>query len=339
MFLRVGHVLGFLMLGAAALAQPCFAQKGPESITVATWNLEWFFDDYRGDNESDLSKEQSAPDRENWEWKKSVVAEAIAKFRPTILAVQEIENRRVLMDLCQILEKKHSLPYRVAFIEGFDRATEQDVGILYLSGLVEYSRREQTKSQFDSKQYYNITKHLFGQFEWEVNGRTEKLTILNVHFRAKAEEAATRLKQSKLARLWMQDRIRAGENVIFIGDTNFEELAGQGTAGGELQELTGKGTPDTNDDLVDVLERVPENARRTHMILEKQFDRIMVSQSLLDDDAKGTDLVLEKVEVLPQHNIRGSGPDMDHWDTRYTKPFPERDISDHYPVMATFRFR
>ena len=45
------------------------------------------------------------------------------------------------------------------------------------------------------------------------------------------------------------------------------------------------------------------------------------------------------MEVLSQHNIRGSEVDLDHWDSRYTKDRAERDISDHHPVMATFEFR
>ncbi len=103
--------------------------------------------------------------------------------------------------------------------------------------------------------------------------------------------------------------------------------------------MLGQETSDPNDDLIDILERVPQEQRRTHLILEKQFDRLFCSPSLIQDDPSTRDLVLEKVEVFPQHNIRGNGPDLDHWDTRNTKPFSERDISDHHPVMATFRVR
>jgi hypothetical protein len=34
------------------------------------------------------------------------------------------------------------------------------------------------------------------------------------------------------------------------------------------------------------------------------------------------------IEVLSQWNIRGTGADQDHWDTRYTKDYAERDLSD-----------
>lgn len=326
-----------LLFGLKSIA---IADQAPETITIATWNLEWFFDAHLGDNESDLAKEQSAPSQAEWDWKKGVVAKAIAQFKPTILCLQEIENRKVLMELADELKKKYQLNYRVAFIEGFDRATEQDVGILYQSGCVEFSRKEQTKEQFDSQQYYNLSKHLFARFEWQADGKTESLTILNVHFRAKAEESALRVRQSKLAKLWVQERMAAGENVLIIGDTNIEEpYAAQPLPGGEVAELTGSATSTPADDMVDFHGRIAEGQRRTHLILDRQFDRFFGSKSLVEDAPDRKDWVLEKVEVLSQHCIRGAGPDLDHWDTRYTKDREERDVSDHYPVMATLRLR
>ena len=90
-----------LFLTAFALAGRCgceliFADEKPDSVTVATWNLEWFYDDFQGDNRTDLSREQSSPDRSEWDWKKRVVAEVIAEIRPTILCLQEVENRDVV---------------------------------------------------------------------------------------------------------------------------------------------------------------------------------------------------------------------------------------------------
>ncbi len=331
---QLAFVLSFLPL----LGAPSSAQED-STITVATWNVEWFFDDNLSDNRSKIAKEQSPPDKSNWEWKRNVVADAIAKMKPTILALQEVENRDVLFALTNILKEKHQLNYRIAFIDGFDTGTEQDVAFLYRSGLVEFSRREQTKEQFDSQQYYNLSKHLFGRFEWDVDGRSESLLVLNVHFRAKAEESALRLRQSRLARLWLKSAIQSGQNVIFLGDTNIEEPYGQVSADGEMAELLGRNTAESTDDLVEAHQWIPENSRRTHMILDKQFDRVLLSPSLVDDTPGIKDLVLEKAQVLPELNIRGNGPNLDHWDTRFTSDFAERDISDHYPVMVTLRFQ
>ena len=73
----------------------------PERIVVATWNLEWFFDDYTGDNFSDLAKQQSR--RQQIQQSGAVeasagVAKAIARMKPTILSgPRKIKNRRVLL--------------------------------------------------------------------------------------------------------------------------------------------------------------------------------------------------------------------------------------------------
>lgn len=331
---------------AVALVVVCFvvstfarADKAPDELTIATWNLEWFFDDFKGNNRSDVAKEQSSPNFEEWQWKLYTVAAAIAKFQPTILAVQEIEDRSVMNALTKALKDKHNLTYRVAFIEGYDSSTEQDVAIIYRSGLVEFSRREQTQEMFASKEYYNLSKHMFAKFEWQANGKTEALTALVLHLRATADAADLRRQQSKLAHAWMSAGIEAGENRVILGDLNVEEMAGTVKPDGDgMFDLLGRRTEKTSDDLFDLLEFAPEGKRQTHLILEKQFDRVLVSKSMLPS-TPGPGIKFKSIEVLSQHNIRGTGADMDHWDTRYTKDRAERDISDHHPVMAAFEFR
>lgn len=310
------------------------ADRAPEKLSIATWNLEWFFDDYKGNNKSDIAKKESAPSRDQWQWRVNTFAAAIAKFQPTILAVEEIEDRGVLLALTKALKEHHQLQYRVAFIEGNDSSTEQDVGILYQSGLVEFSRKEMSQSMFDSKDFYSLSKHIIGRFEWADGDRTVSLEILVLHLRATADAADLRKKQAKLAHQWMKRSLEAGQNVIILGDLNVEQPAEQETSDGDgLYELRGLTTSNVSDDLVDLLKFTPADKRQTHLILPEQFDRILASPTLVDGTA-GYRFTL--MEVLSQHNIRGNGPDEDHWDTRYTKDQSERDLSDHHPIMATF---
>lgn len=310
------------------------ADRAPAELKVATWNLEWFFDDFQANNRSDVAKEQSAPNRAEWEWRVGNFAAAISKFEPTILAVQEIEDRGVMQNLTKVLKEKFNLSYRVAFIDGFDSGTEQDVAVLFKSGLVELARREQNNQMFESKEFYNLSKHLITRFEWQQKDRVIPVTLLNLHLRATADAADLRQKQTKLAHEWMRKAIARGENVIILGDLNVEEAAGEVKPGGDgMHTLLGLDTPETSDNLIDLLEKAPEQKRRTHLILDKQFDRILASPGLVD--GKGG-YKFKSIEVLSQWNIRGEGPDADHWDTRYTKDYDERDLSDHHPVMATF---
>lgn len=310
------------------------ADRAPQELKIATWNLEWFFDDFKGNNRSDVAKEQSAPSREEWEWRVGNFAAAIAKFEPTILAVQEIEDRGVMQNLTKVLKEKFNQSYRVAFIEGFDSGTEQDVALIFKSGLVEIARREQNNAMFESKEFYNLSKHLIARFEWQHGDRVIPLTILNLHLRATADAAELRQKQARLAHAWMRKGIASGENVLILGDLNVEEAVGEIKPDGDgMHLLLGRGTSSTNDDLVDLLERAPAEKRRTHLILDKQFDRILASATMVEGTGG---YKFRGIEVLSQWNIRGEGADADHWDTRYTKDHSERDLSDHHPVMVTF---
>lgn len=311
----------------------------PKTLKVVTWNLEWFFDDYQGDNTSDLSKKLSAPTAMDWDWKVQAVAASIAQLKPSILGLQEVENRRVLEDLTRALKEKHGLSYRIAYVEGFDRATEQEVGILYRDGLVEFSRLEQSGPMFRSQQYYNLSKHIVARFRWGNENDAEELIVIVVHLRARPEEAELRLKQCKLIRHWLTDLRRHTSNIIIMGDLNTEEMADNVTDDSDLQWLL-KGPANAPEaDFVDLLTKAPAANRQTHLFLPKQFDRILASISLMED-GPGRDLAFQSIQVLPELNIRGIGIDEReaHWERYWQIDPAERDISDHHPVSAEFLF-
>jgi hypothetical protein len=65
--------------------------EAPPEKLVATWNLQWFFDDPTGDNFQDLPKRLSASTRQDRDWKLSEVAGVIAEIKPLILVLQVVE--------------------------------------------------------------------------------------------------------------------------------------------------------------------------------------------------------------------------------------------------------
>jgi endonuclease/exonuclease/phosphatase family metal-dependent hydrolase len=317
------------------------ADKAPDRLTIASWNVEWFFDDQKSNNASDIAREQSPPSREIWDWKLNSVAGSIATLAPTIIALQEVESRETVLALTRMLLDKHKIYYRVAFIDGFDMGTEQDVAVLYQSGLVEYSRREQNKAMFDSQEYYNLSKHLICRFEWQTEtDHVESLTLMTAHFRAGEEASEPRRKQAHLAHRWLADAIEANENVILLGDFNLESRFGTAMENDDgIKFLTGKHTKSLADDLLDLHEHLEPVNRKTHLVLDKQFDRILVSKCVQDDASQHRDLVFKSIEVRREASIVGKGIDEDHFENRYTKPINERDISDHFPIIAEFEFK
>jgi len=328
----VGFAIGMCIARLAAADPP------PEKLIVATWNLEWFFDEHSGDNYSDLARQQSAPSRQEWDWKLAGVAAAIAQIKPTILALQEVENRRVLYYLTRKLKSDYNLDYSVAFIEGDDFFTEQDVAVLAQTGLVGFAFKRQSKEMFDSQEFYNVSKHIFALFEWTIGGKKVELLVINVHFRAAPEAAALRKRQARLVRHWINDSVRAGRNVVVLGDINTDETFETTTADGDLGTLRGLDTSAADDDLVDLFQLYRGQPKETHLT-HKQFDHILVTPSLVNPPAGMPGFAATAIDIRRDVVIRGAGQDKDHMDVYWKIAQAERDISDHYPLVAEFALR
>ena len=311
-------------------------------LSVMTWNLEWFYDEMTGDNYSPLAREKSAPDRRSWEWHRDAVAASIARVRPTIVAVQEVENRRVLWYLARALERNHQLQYREFLIEGRDHFTEQNVGFLVRqpAEVVSVQRFSLPERLRETGEFGDVSKHLCAVIEVTFDGHQERLTVMNVHLRAGSDASSDRVRQARSIHHWVRDLVAAGEHVIVLGDLNTDQTDESAPPETELFVLTGKETTTEVDDLIDLHTQLPVDGRRTHLLPRKQFDRILVSRSLVDDDPNRLDLTLKSVVVRPDLAIQGKlDRPGDHWDRYWDLADDERDLSDHFPVIATFSLR
>ncbi len=314
-----------------AMAAAPGADKEPQKLVVATWNVEWMFDNDLSDNRAEVPKQQSAPSPEYWRHRVAEVAKVIAKTEANIVALQEIEGDQTLAAIAEELKKNHRLNYRFAFIQGSDRFTEQDVGVLFQNGLTEFRRHEQSREMFDSNQYYNLSKHLVCKFQWK--SIDSPLTLMAVHMRATEEAESFRVRQARLARYFLQPQLDDEQDVILLGDTNSEHLPG--VAAGDVKEFVDASLAPG---LIDLMALKPITTPRTHLILERAYDRIYVSRSMLED-APGLDWVFKQIEVRGDLVIRGNQDGKEHWDNRLTMPLDELDISDHFPVVAEFELK
>ena len=317
-----------------------------------TWNLEWFYDDEPADNYSKLAKEQSAPSRAQWDWKRDSVANAVSIAKPSVAAFQEVENRRVLWYLTRALSREHSLSFREICIEGDDVFTEQDVGFVYRAGgdaenpaplVIEpvlSSVFGRSAAMLRDNQTAEVSKHLVVEYEVTRGDVSERVTVANLHLRAREEAVAIRTKQARTIHAWLASKIRSGENVIVLGDFNTEETVVPAIAGTDMHAVCGLETPDAHDDLHDLHEQLSAGQRRTHLLAGKAFDRILVSKSLLEDDPARVDLVFTKIESLKDLAVRGTVDQPDeHWNGYWQMSDADRDVSDHWPIMATFEFK
>lgn len=330
------------------------APSGPSDapFRVMTWNLEWFYDDEPADNYSKLAKEQSAPSRAQWDWKRDSVANAISIAKPSIAAFQEVENRRVLWYLTRALSREHALNFREICIEGDDVFTEQEVGFVYRSGDDAENRSPlviepvlssifgRNAAMLKDNQTAEVSKHVVVEYEVTRGDLSERVTVANLHLRAREEAVAIRTKQARTIHAWLASRIRGGENVIVLGDFNTEETVVPALPGTDMHAVCGLETPDADDDLHDLHEQLPGGQRQTHLLTGKAFDRVLVSKSLLEDDPARVDLVFTKIERLKELAVMGTVDQPDeHWNGYWQMNDADRDISDHWPIMATFEFK
>jgi endonuclease/exonuclease/phosphatase family metal-dependent hydrolase len=322
------------------------------AFRIMTWNLEWFYDDDPNDNYSKLAKEQTSPSRAKWDWKRDGVAAAIHQVNPSVAAFQEVENRRVLWYLGRALSRNHNVGYREICIEGDDVFTEQDVGFIYRSG-DDSSKRSllqiepllsatlgRSAAMRRDDNTAEVSKHLLVNYELSLGETTETVSVLTLHLRAREEAVQTRTKQARTIHSWLADKIRSGHNVIVLGDLNTEETIIPATPGTDMAAVCGLDTPDQTDDLVDLHRQLPEKERPTHLIPGKAFDRILVSPALLDDAPNRIDLTFTKIERLKSLSVNGNSdvPD-EHWNNYWNIEDANRDLSDHWPIMATFEFK
>ena len=286
-------------------------------IRIATWNLEWFFDHDTRDNESDLAREQSAPDAAEYEARVAGFAEAIASMDPHVLAVQEVEDEQVVADVADRLESAHGLRYRVLFVQGRDSHTEQDVACLVKDGVTA------TPSRFDfafagDDRYKDLSKHL--RITASVQGHT--LEIVTVHL---VTSPADRLRQARTLREWTESL--DGENVVILGDFNLGARFHETRADTDIGILRGLETPTPADDLFDAHAQLLTTDRRTH-VSGRELDRILLAPRLRD----GEGLEFKSVATLRSLAIRGAvdtGRDVD-----YHLPAAEQDLSDHFPLLV-----
>ena len=312
-----------------------------DTFSIMTWNVEWFFDDDDRDNYSKLAKEQTAPSREQWNWKRDAVAESIAKARPSIVALQEVESRRILWYLTRALDREQKQKYTELCIQGTDHFTEQDVGYLFRAPIdaLSIGRRMQTREMKASENFFDLSKHLVGVFQIPADNEVETVTVLNIHLRARAEAESLRIRQCRLLHQWVRGAIEAGENVIVLGDFNTEEPSAPTRKESDIGVACGLHTDNTDDDLVDLHSKIGSGPADTHL-LKKAFDRVLVSPALLQDTPGKKDLVFESITVRHDLSIRGErDTETQHWENYWSLSDADRDLSDHYPVIAKFRLK
>jgi endonuclease/exonuclease/phosphatase family metal-dependent hydrolase len=304
-------VSGFLF----ALSQGAVA----EDVRIAAWNIKFFFDNDTSDNHSELAHEMSAPSAAEWQWRLSAVTDAIAAIHPAIMAFEEIENAKVMNEVVQKLHD-NGQEYHLSFVQGNDSVTEQDVAFLVADGIPFTSDRIEFTHHGEA-QYKDLSKHQL--LTAEIDG--VPVSLLAIHLNTNAND---RLRQARTLRGWVDD-LGPDSNVLVLGDTNVNTSYANTTANSDIGRIRGLTTSTPTDDLTDLHEFLTPQKRKTWAD-QRELDRILVSKSLMAD---GGPIKFSSIDTRRDLVVRGSEVDHANW----AKPQAERDLSDHFPLVATFQ--
>ena len=141
------------------------------------------------------------------------------------MALQEVENRKVVKDRAAELKNRHDLKYKVGFVQGRDTHTEQDVAFLVEDrpGNVKFLRVESAGLRFRNRNVFNIpSKHVAMTVTRQTDDETQSLTIINAHLKAGrgTSNETQRKKQSRVQNRWATTLVEDGHAVIITGDFN-----------------------------------------------------------------------------------------------------------------------
>lgn len=249
-----------------------------DEVTVATQNLKHFFDDV---DDGDGMPVSAAEFERRLDKLSSQVGQVLR--RPDVLAVQEVENEKVLAALAAALAKKNpGQPYRPLAPEGFDYSGI-DVGFLVRSdwevlGMEQLFRRHRLKraALFDRPPLLLTLRTTQGM----------TLDIVNVHLKSlygsgkNASEARRiaykRKRQTVVLEGWLRERLqqRPHSRLLLLGDFNAtpDVLGGVDVLG----MLQGAG-------MINLLDRLPPAERYSfvYKCRGEALDHILVSPALL----------------------------------------------------------
>ena len=311
--------IALLTLSILLLLPGRTAAQEPETLRIVTWNIEWFFDHNTSDDNSRIGRDYAAPDRGEYQERVKAVAAAIQEIDPAILALQEVENEKVVADVARRLATDHDLEYQVAFVQGRDSYTGQDVAFLVKEDILFDESRLNFRLFSGDDNFKSLSKHL----KLDVILGDEAVTLITVHLVTGREG---RVQQARTLRAWIEESV-AEENLILLGDFNAGQRFNQTTPDSDIGIIRGFQTDTESDDLFDTHRALGDRA--TH-VSNRELDRILISPALLDE----TGLQFVSVDTRRDLAIRGS---QDRGDgVAYQKPTREQDLSDHYPLVATF---
>lgn len=289
------------------------------SFSILSQNLNRLFDDVDDGNREKILSQKGYRKRLN-----SVAGKIGRDFSyPQIIALQEVENQNVLLDIAKTIKSNNGPDYRAVLLEGNDRSGI-DVGYL-IQASINIERQQQL---FKDKLVKNSRAPLFSRPPLLVETCFDNacITIVNVHLRSmrglgsskKGKRVALkRLAQADTLAKWIdafQSR-KPQSTILLIGDFNaltpqdrYSDIVGTILGNPNNNEVKYPSVDWIDKDLVDLTRRIKQAERYSYVYKGRKqiLDYLLVNQNFSS--------ALERIQFKPI----------------------DQKFSDHAGLLATF---
>ena len=246
---------------------PYFVPEAPpqygfeDGTRLATLNAEFLFDGIGDEGQATFPHKG---DPEAARVHRDRIGEVIVWLDADIIVLEEVENENVLRLLLE--ESLAGEGYEPYFVQGDDRFTGQDVGILSRVPIDEVGRTDERAPVGTSSDTYGVSKNIYARLTLA----GVPTTLIGVHFLARPddpERTDRREAQAEVIRQLVETEQAAGRAVAVLGDFNdFDEATldrNDSVPITDVLQRIKEAGPGPEDDLRNVMADVPQSERFT----------------------------------------------------------------------------
>ncbi len=295
-----------------------FRYRTSGGIRVASFNTEFLFDGEGDEGQADFPwKGDTAAARVHID----NVGAVIRRVDADVIMLVEVENEAVLQML--VAGPLAGMGYTAHFVQGNDRFTGQDMGLL--SRLpVEATGRTDERAPLpgNPSETYGVSKNLWARVS--IGG--VETTLIGLHFLAQPDNATRkpqREAQAEVIRRLVASEQADGREVIVMGDVNdFDDTIADRKGNQPITEVAAllkRGADGADNDLRNVMGEVPVAERFSNL-----YDRNR-NETIEEGELGAIDHVFVSPGLF--RRIR---------EVRYVHAHDPRTVTDHFPISVTF---
>ena len=327
----------FLLLALLASGAGCASEKAPvladgaavapfaveapptfrfDGVRLATFNAEFLFDGEGDEGEATFDwKGDPAKARVH----RDKIARVVRMLDADVVMLQEVENLGVLQKMIE--ESLGDLGYQAYLVDGADRFTGQDVGLLSRLPIQETGRTDVRARVGDTDVQYGVSKNLWARLDLA----GIPTTLIGVHFLARPDDPERKPKreaQAEVIRQLVEQEQALGRAVVVLGDFNdFDGSAPDRRASQPITDVLAtirRAGPQPQDDLVSLLGEVPQAQRFTSLYDRNRNERVD------EGELSAIDHILLDRQLY--RKLR---------DVQYVHAHDPTEGPDHFPIVVT----